>query len=57
MKVKKISGNLRKFLQERLSKVNPRRTELTAEEHDRLAGLEGVVERLKRGENMQNRQL
>lgn len=45
--VKKISGNFRKFLQKRLSKVNLRRAELTAEEHDRLAGLEGVVDRLK----------
>ena len=31
------SGNFRKLLQERLDKVNPRRTELTAEEKKRLS--------------------
>jgi hypothetical protein len=44
------------LLQERLDKANPRRT-LTAEEQKRLAKLEGIVERLQRGENVQNRQL
>ena len=48
--------DFRKLLQERLEKTNPRRT-LTAEEQKRLAKLEGIVERLKRGENVQNRQL
>lgn len=48
--------DFRKLLQERLDKANPRRT-LTAEEQKRLAKLEGIVERLKRGENVQNRQL
>ena len=44
------------MLQERLEKSNLRRT-LIAEEQKRLAKLEGIVERLKRGENVQNRQL
>ena len=33
----KPSGNFRKLLQERLDKVNPRRTEFTAEEKKRLS--------------------
>tara|TARA_B100000780_G_C20740570_1_gene294172 strand:+ start:61 stop:198 length:138 start_codon:yes stop_codon:yes gene_type:complete len=33
----KPSGNFRKLLQERLGKVNPRHTELTAEEKKRLS--------------------
>ena len=53
---KKPSGNFRKLLQERLEKTNPRLT-LTAEEQKRLAKLEEIAERLKRGENVQNRQL
>ena len=53
---KQSSGNFREFLQERINKTNPRRT-LTAEEQKRLAKLEGIVERLKHGENVQNRQL
>jgi hypothetical protein len=53
---KKPNSDFRKLLQERLDKANPRRT-LTAEEQKRLAKLEGMVERLMRGENVQNRQL
>ena len=53
---KKPSGNFRKLLQERIEKDNPRRT-LTAEEKKRLAKLEKIAERLKRGENVQNHQL
>jgi hypothetical protein len=53
---KKPNSDFRKLLQERLDKDNPHRT-LTAEEQKRLAKLEGMVERLKRGENVQNRQL
>ena len=53
---KKPSGDFRKLLQERIDRANPRRA-LTAEEQKRLAKLEGIVERLKRGENVQNRQL
>ena len=44
------------MLQERIEKANPRR-ELTAEETKRLNKLEGIADKLKRGENVQNRQL
>ena len=53
---KKLSGKLRKLLQERMEKSNPRRT-LTAEEHKRLSKLEGIVDTLRRDENVQNRHL
>ncbi|MDA9287567.1 hypothetical protein N9P72_01610 [Amylibacter sp.] len=53
---KKPSGNFRKLLQERIEKDNPRRA-LTAEEQKRLSKLEAIAHRLKRGENVQNRQL
>ena len=39
-----------------MKKTNPRRT-LTAEEERRLSKLEAIVAKLKRRENMQNRQL
>ena len=39
-----------------MKKTNPRRT-LTAEEERRLSKLEAIVAKLKRGENVQNRQL
>ena len=53
---KKQSINIRKLLQERVEKANPRR-ELTNEETKRLRKLEGIADKLKRGENVQNRQL
>ena len=53
---KKVSGNFRKLLQERIGKSNPRR-KLTAEEQRRLSKLEVIEAKLKRGENVQNRQL
>ena len=53
---KKLSSNIRQLLQERIEKVNPRR-KLTTEENKRLNKLEGIAEKLKRGENVQNRQL
>ena len=53
---KKPSGNFRKFLQERIEKNHPRR-KLTAEETIRLSKLQGIADKLKRGENVQNRQL
>ena len=53
---KKLSGDFRKLLQERIDKTNPRRT-LTAEEERRLSRLEAIVSKLMRGENVQNRQL
>jgi len=52
----KLSTNFRKLLQERIEKANPRR-KLTTEETKRLAKLEATAEKLKRGENVQNRQL
>jgi hypothetical protein len=50
------SSNLRKLIQERIEKANPRRN-LTAVEAKRLAKLEAIADKLKRGENVQNRQL
>lgn len=52
----KPNSNFRKLLQERIEKANPRR-ELTAEEAKRLARLEAIDKKLKRGESVQNRQL
>ena len=52
----KPSSNFRKLLQERLDKTNPRR-KLAKDETIKLAKLEGIAEKLKRGENVQNRQL
>lgn len=53
---KKSISKFHKLLQERIEKSNPRR-ELTAEEAKRLAKLETIADKLKRGENVQNRQL
>ena len=53
---KKPSSDFRKSLQERLEKTNPRR-KLTAAEKRRLSKLEVIAAKLKRGENVQNRQL
>ena len=53
---KKPIVDFRKLLQERLDKVNPRR-KLVKNETTKLAKLEGIEEKLKRGENVQNRQL
>ena len=53
---KKPIVDFRKLLQERLDKTNPRR-KLTKDETTKLAKLEGIVEKLKRGENVQNHQL
>ena len=52
---KKICS-IHQLLQERIEKVNPRR-ELTTEETRRLRKLDGIADKLKRGENVQNRQL
>jgi hypothetical protein len=53
---KQSIGNVRKLLQEHFEKTNPRR-ELTAEEAKRLAKLEAIADKLRREENVQNRQL
>jgi hypothetical protein len=52
----KSSSSIRQLLQERLEKANPRR-QLTAEETNRLTKLEAIADKLKRGKNVQNRQL
>ena len=52
----KPSSNFRKLLQERIEEANPRR-KLTVEEAKRLAKLETIADKIKRGENVQNRQL
>ena len=49
-------SNIRKLLKEGIEKGNPRR-ELYAEETKRLAKLTDIAEKLKRGKNVQNRQL
>ena len=46
---KKTNSNFRQLLQERIEKANPR-FELTAEESKRLNKLEGIADKLKRGE-------
>ena len=48
--------NIRQLIHERIEKANPRR-KLTVEEAKRLAKLETIADKLKRGENVQNRQL
>ena len=50
------SSNFRKFLQERIEKANPRR-KLTIEETKRLSKLVAIAKKLKRVENVQDRQL
>ena len=53
---KQSISSIQKLLQERIDKANPRR-ELTIEEAKRLAKLEAIAEKLRRGENVLNRQL
>lgn len=53
---KNQSSNFHKLLQERIEKANPRR-ELNVEDAKRQKKLEGIADKLKRGENVQNRQL
>jgi ppGpp synthetase/RelA/SpoT-type nucleotidyltranferase len=55
-KRKNPNSNFQKLLQERIEKVNPCR-QLISEETKRLKKLEAIAEKLKRGENVQNRQL
>ena len=50
------SSNFFKLLQEHTEKKNPRRN-LSTGETKRLAKLEALADKLKRGENVQNRQL
>ena len=53
---KKSSGNFPKLLQERIEKASPCRN-LATDEAKRLSKLEGIAEKLRRGANVQNRQL
>ena len=53
---KKPSSHIRQLLQGRIEKANPRR-ELTYQGAKRLAKLGTIADKLKRGENVQNRQL
>ena len=53
---KKRSSNFRQLQQERIEQANTSR-QLTSEETKRLAKLEAIADKLKRGENVQNRQL
>ena len=52
----KTFGNVCKLLQQHIDKTNPRR-KLTCEGTKRLNKLEVIADKLKRGENVQNRQL
>ena len=52
----KPSSKFRKLLLAGIKTSNPRR-ELTSEEAKRFAKLEAIADKLKRGENVQNRQL
>ena len=49
-------NKFRKLLQERIENAKPHRN-LTSDEAKRLAKLEAISDKLKRGENVQNRQL
>ena len=53
---KQSSSNFLRLLQERIEKTNPR-SNLTNGESKRLTKLKALAEKLKRGENVQNRQL
>ena len=54
---KKPKSRLRQALIELEDKANPRRANLTKEEQTRIEKLTDIVARLKRRENVQNRQL
>ena len=54
---KKPKSRLRQALIEIEDKANPRRANLTKEEQTRIAKLTDIAARLKRRENVQNRQL
>ena len=53
---KQSNGNIHKLLQKRIDKANPH-GELNVEEAKRLTKLEAIADKLKRGGNVQNRQL
>lgn len=51
---KQSSSNFRKLLQEQIDKANPT-LNLASDETERLTSLEAIADKLKRGENVQNR--
>lgn len=53
---KRSSVNFCELLQQKFEKIHPRRN-LTTEQAKRLLKLEAIADKLKRGENVQNRQL
>jgi len=53
---KKPSTNFRKLLQKRVDEANPRR-KLAKDETTKLSKLEAIADKLRRGENVQNRHL
>ena len=53
---KQSISKISKLLQERIDKENPRNN-LTAKETKRLNKLEAIADKLRRGENVQNRSL
>jgi CHAD domain-containing protein len=53
---KQSSSNIRKLLQEQIA-INSLLSELNAEQTKHLSELEAISDKLKRGENVQNRQL
>jgi hypothetical protein len=53
---KKPSSNFHQLLKERVEKANPLR-QLTTDDTKRLSKLESITTKLRRGENVQNRQL
>ena len=53
---KKPSSNFHQILKERVEKSNPR-LQLTSDDTKRLSKLESIATKLRRGENVQNRQL
>ena len=53
---RKPNSNFRKLLQERIEQANPRLT-FNIEEQRRLSKLEVIADKLRRGENVQSRQL
>ena len=53
---KQTSSNLRQLLHEKIEKANPRR-QLAVKETKRLNKFGEIADKLRRGENVQNRQL
>ena len=51
---RKPNSNIRKLVQERIDKANPRRKGLTLEKTAKLAKLEAIAAKLKRRKNVQS---